>query len=91
MSNLARLLRGRVGRPVIDRTGLEGSYDLELESSSDLGLRQASPGSAGADTLTPDGLSLFTAMQEQLGLRLEASRGDVDVLVIDHVERPTPN
>jgi uncharacterized protein (TIGR03435 family) len=91
MPNLARLLRSRVGRPVMDRTGLEGPFDLQVEWSSDLGLRQSLPGSAGTDTLTPDGLSLFTAMQEQLGLQLEPTRGEVDVLVIDHVEPPSPN
>jgi uncharacterized protein (TIGR03435 family) len=91
MPNFARLLSGRAGRPVIDDTGLDGSYDLQLDWSSDLGLVQAPPDAAGADTLTPDGLSLFTAMQEQLGLRLDATRGEVDVLVIDRVEPPTPN
>jgi uncharacterized protein (TIGR03435 family) len=91
MPGLARLLSGRVGRPVLDRTGLEQAYDLEIEWSSDLGLQQAPPGSAGASELTPDGVSLFTALQEQLGLRLQATRGPVDVIVIDRVEPPTPN
>jgi len=91
MPMLARVMRGRVGRQVIDRTGLEGAYDLELEWSSDLGLQQAPPGAAGATELTPEGLSLFTAMQEQLGLRLQPDRGSVDVLVIDSAEPPTPD
>ena len=91
MPGLARLLSGRAGRPVLDRTGLDAAYDLEIEWSSDLGLLQALPGSAGAGELTPDGVSLFTALQEQLGLRLQATRGPVDVIVIDHAEPPTPN
>jgi uncharacterized protein (TIGR03435 family) len=91
MPRLAGLLKGRVGRPVVDSTGLDAAYDLELEWSSDLGLQQAPPGSAGADAITPDGLSLFTALQEQLGLRLEASRGPVDIIVVDSAEPPTSN
>jgi uncharacterized protein (TIGR03435 family) len=91
MPRLAQLLRGRVGRPVLDRTGLHAAYDLELEWSSDLGLQQAPPGSAGASELAPDGLSLFTALQEQLGLRLDPTRGPVDVIVIDSAEPPTSN
>ena len=70
-----------VSRGVVDRTGLQGPFDVELEWSSDV--------SAGATAgNTP---SIFTALQEQLGLRLEPSRGPVEVLVIDSVERPTPN
>ena len=91
MPAFAQVLRGRAGRPVVDRTGLDGAYDLELEWSSDLGLQQAPPGAAGASELTPDGLSLFTALQEQLGLRLQADRGPVDLVVIDFAEQPTSN
>lgn len=89
MPAFAQVMRERVGRPVIDRTGLDAAYDLELEWSSDLGLQQAPRGAAGASELTPEGLSLFTALQEQLGLRLHADRGPVDVLVIDSAEPPT--
>jgi uncharacterized protein (TIGR03435 family) len=89
MPAFAQVMRERVGRPVIDRTGLDAAYDLELEWSSDLGLQQAPRGAAGASELTPEGLSLFTALQEQLGLRLQSDRGPVDVLVIDSAEPPT--
>jgi uncharacterized protein (TIGR03435 family) len=91
MSGLARVLAGRVGRPVIDKTALDEVFDLELEWSTDLGLRQAPPDSAGAGELRPDGVSLFTALQEQLGLRLESGRAPIDVLVIDRAEPPTEN
>ena len=91
MAGLARLLAGRGGRAGLDRTGLDGFYDLELEWSSDLGLTPARPDGAGAGELTPDGVSLFTALQEQLGLRLEAGRGPVQVIIIDRAEPPTAN
>jgi uncharacterized protein (TIGR03435 family) len=91
MPRLAGLLRGSVGRPVIDRTDLTAAYDLELQWSSDLGLQQAPPGAAGASELTPDGVSLFTALQEQLGLKLDPTRGPVDIIVIDSAEPPTSN
>ena len=91
MAALARLLAERGGRAGLDRTGLEGFYDLELEWSSDVGLERAPVGSAGAGELTADGLSLFTALQEQLGLKLEAGRGPVNVIVIDRAEPPSEN
>jgi uncharacterized protein (TIGR03435 family) len=78
METFARNLSGGTGRYVIDKTGLNGSFDLDLEFIPD-----QSP-----DTTGP---SLFTAMQEQLGLKLEATRGPVEVLVVDHIERPTPD
>ena len=74
MAGLARVLEGRVDRPVIDRTRLDSAYDLDIDWSSDLGLRQAPPGTAGAAELAADGVTLFTAVQEQLGLRLEATQ-----------------
>ncbi len=84
-SNLASNLAFQVQRNVIDKTGLTGKYDftlkwrpLELEGKAD----------ASADDSAPD---LFTALQEQLGLKLETSKGPVDTLVIDHVEMPTEN
>jgi uncharacterized protein (TIGR03435 family) len=63
-----------VRRPVIDKTGLSGTFDLRLES-------------AIGDAVEA-GTSAFTAMREQLGLKLESTKGSVEVLVIDHAERP---
>lgn len=91
MPRLARLLERSVGRPVLDQTGTSGAYDLEVEWSSDLGLRLPPPDSAGARTLAADGVSLFTALQEQLGLRLQSTRGRVTVMVIDRAEPPSEN
>jgi uncharacterized protein (TIGR03435 family) len=75
------MLWGSVGRPVIDKTNLKGLYDFRL---------QFTPERLSGN---PDvsGTSIFTAIQEQLGLRLESAKGPVDVLVIDHVERPSEN
>ena len=78
METFARNLASTAGRVVVDRTGLTGLFDLDLEFTPD----------QAADTT---GASLFTALQEQLGLRLEAQRAPVDVLVIDSVAQPTPD
>jgi uncharacterized protein (TIGR03435 family) len=75
---LVRDLYDWTGRPVVDRTGLTGRFDFTLTWAP-----------AGSnDTEAP---SIFTAVQEQLGLKLEPARGPVDVLVIDSAERPTPD
>jgi uncharacterized protein (TIGR03435 family) len=76
-----------IDRPVEDRTGLSGTIDFTLEFAP-LQLASSSP-QPGADASEPPSLS--TALLEQLGLKLEPRRGPVDVLVIDHVEEPTPN
>jgi uncharacterized protein (TIGR03435 family) len=75
LAELADRLALYVGRVVVDQTGLAGGFDLDLEWTPD----------------QTNGPSLFTAMQEQLGLKLESTRGPVEVLVIDSVERPTPD
>jgi uncharacterized protein (TIGR03435 family) len=79
------LLTQEVGRSVIDKTGLTGHYDFELKWTPETARRVESP-----DAL-PELPSLFTALQEQLGLRLESSKGPVDVLVIDRAEKPDAN
>ena len=71
-----------VGRPVVNATNLTGSFDWELTWAPD-------PATGGGAAL--DAVSIFTALQEQLGLKLEPSRGPVELLVIDSVERPTDN
>jgi uncharacterized protein (TIGR03435 family) len=79
---LAANLASHVQRSVIDKTGLTNKYDIHLKWRSDEQER------AGVDNNAPD---FFTALQEQLGLKLEPSKGPVDTLVIDHVEMPTEN
>jgi uncharacterized protein (TIGR03435 family) len=85
LNELAKTLTQRVGRPVINRTGLAGEFQFELSWLQDM---QAG---AAAAAVANDGPSLFTALEDQLGLKLEPSRGPVEVLVIESVERPTPN
>ena len=79
-----------LGRQVIDRTGLKGEYNFDLLWTPEEEL-DAQSKSAAADAGLADGtrLSIFTAVQEQLGLRLEPTRALVDALEIDHIERPT--
>jgi uncharacterized protein (TIGR03435 family) len=75
------LLTGPAGvRPVVDRTGLKGSYDFTLKWRAD--------SSTPSDSDEP---SLFTAIREQLGLRLVPSKAPVEVIVVDHIEHPSPN
>lgn len=81
LANFVRNLGGMTGRFVIDKTGLAGPFDLELQWTPDQAL-----GAGGALT---DGTSLFAAIQEQLGLRLEPQRAPVEVLVVNSAERPT--
>jgi uncharacterized protein (TIGR03435 family) len=75
-------LSNRLDRPVVDRTGVAGRFDFHLEFSPD---QLASP---AGDSVAP---SIFSAVQDQLGLRLEPARGTVPVLVIDRLERPSSN
>jgi uncharacterized protein (TIGR03435 family) len=80
-------LSGNIGRVVVDRTGLAERYDIELKWTPEQPMR---PGAA-PPAADPDAVSIFTAVQEQLGLKLESTRDKVDVLVIDSAEQPAPN
>jgi uncharacterized protein (TIGR03435 family) len=89
MSNLASLMqRAILDRPVVDKTGLPGRYDFDLEWAPDETQFGGEVPPAPADAPSPP---LFTAMQQQLGLRLVAARGPIDALVVDRVERPSAN
>jgi len=83
---LERLLR----RKVVDETGLEGAYDIRLEFSSDQ-LPMAFPTGDAPVAPPRDGLSIFAALEDQLGLKLQADEGPVDVIVIDSARLPAPN
>jgi uncharacterized protein (TIGR03435 family) len=92
------MLSHQLGRQVVDKTALSGNYDFTLQWMPDESQPQSPGASEGdaarvsASAVAPDvSASLFTAIQEQLGLKLEAQRGPIDVLVIDHVEEPSPN
>jgi uncharacterized protein (TIGR03435 family) len=78
VAGLIQTLAWDLDRPIVDKTGLKGNYDFKLEWSP--------------DENDPSGISLFTAIKEQLGLRLDSAKGPVNVLVIEHADRvPTDN
>jgi uncharacterized protein (TIGR03435 family) len=80
LSRLAQQLSAILERPVIDRTGLEGTYDASLLWSPTLQINN-----------DPDQVSIFTAIQDQLGLSLVSQRAPIDTLVIDSIDPPSPN
>jgi len=83
MEDFAEFLSGQAGRPVLDKTGLKGAYEMTLDWTPD-----SAPAGNDAAALP----SLFTALQEQLGLKLAAAKGPVETLVLDHAARtPTEN
>jgi len=86
----ANNIAGQVGRMVVDRTGLAGVWDFELTFSPDRPPGQTPPG-VDVAAIDPNAPSLFTALQEQLGLKLDSTKGPVDVVVIDSIEQPTPD
>jgi uncharacterized protein (TIGR03435 family) len=91
MHALARQLYGDVGLVVQDKTGLTGKYDFTLKYWY-TPMRQASDGAPDGQPPDPvGGPSLFSAIQQQLGLKLEATKGPVEIVVIDHVEKPSGN
>jgi uncharacterized protein (TIGR03435 family) len=86
--DLAGRLSGILGREVLDKTGLAGKYDFTLEYVPDGAQTRVSDGEGPP---APTGVSIFTALQEQLGLKLESGKGPVEIIVIGHVERPSGN
>jgi uncharacterized protein (TIGR03435 family) len=94
ITQLVRNLSQRLGRPVIDKTDLKGRYDFELIYTPDPGQKPAGqqplPSSAPPPP-DPNGPSIFAALEEQLGLKLQSTRGPVRVLVVDHAEKPSEN
>jgi uncharacterized protein (TIGR03435 family) len=93
LSELALALSGRLERAVVDETGLEGPWDLTLTYAADSATIPAGTlaPDAPAPAANPDAPSFFTALQEQLGLRLVSTTAPVEVLVVDRVARPTPD
>jgi len=92
MFNFIQTLSQQLGRPVIDKTELKGLYDIKLQWTPEMGQGPVAPG--GPEPPPPpdtSGPSIFTAVQEQLGLRLESAKGPVDVVVIDSIQKPTEN
>lgn len=92
MSQFSTVLSNFVQRVVLDRTNLSGTFDFRLSWTPDR-IPQGSPppGAPPLPPVDPNGPSLFAALQEQLGLKLDAIRAPLEVLVIDRAERPTPD
>lgn len=107
MKAFAQQLSQMLGRPVTDNTGLDGYYDIELDYAPETGQSGGMmiAGGGGAPPPPPtappppgalpqgdtNGPSIFTALQEKLGLKLESTKGPVDILVIDSIAKPTEN
>jgi len=90
MQDFANSLGEGMDRPVLDRTGLKGNFDFKVEWESEPDAPSNSgPGMIGR--FMHAGPAMFSAIEEQLGLKLESTKGPVQVLVIDHVEPPSPN
>jgi len=85
IASLIDYMTSTLHRPIVDKTGLTAKYDLSLEWTPD------SLSASQTTSSDPSGPSLFTALQEQLGLKLTSTHGPVKTLVIDHAEPPTPN
>lgn len=95
MAMLATQLSQQLGRSVVDKTDLQGDFDFTLEWTPEPGQGGAFgplPGAAGATPpVDTSGPSIFTALQEQLGLRLVSEKGPVEIIVVDRVEKPSDN
>lgn len=97
ISVMAQFLAPSVNRVVVDRTGLTGRYDVDLTWTPDRlpprppGAPPDQPIRVNGQEIDTNGPSIFTAVREQLGLKLESGRGPVPVLAIDHVEQPSPD
>lgn len=96
MTAFAQMLSQQLGRTVLDKTELKGEYDISLEFSPEPG---QGGGPFGGPPPSPDSLpatgssgpTIFTALQEQVGLKLDSAKGPVEIIVIDHVEKPSEN
>jgi len=89
MQQFTSLLALALGRTVVDKTGLTARYDIDLNYAPE---RQLPPGVEVPGTpADPNGPSIYTAVREQLGLKLEQQKDQEEVLIIDHIERPTEN
>jgi uncharacterized protein (TIGR03435 family) len=86
IDRVKRVLTDVLGRPVVDEAGLTGSFDFKLEWTP-----EASPSADPSQVLPPAGESIFAAIQEQLGLKVESKKGPVETIVIEKAEKPSEN
>jgi bla regulator protein BlaR1 len=95
MARLAGALTGQVKHPVADGTGLKGTYDFSLnwqpEEEFGQGAVTENMQPALPPSNAPSGPAIFTALQEQLGLRLQSKEGNANIIIVDHVARPSEN
>ena len=103
MEQLAQRLSGQVGRAVVDKTGVLGRFNFQLEFAPAPSISaQGPPGPPGGDPgntasaagpapPAEHGPNIFVAVEEQLGLKLSSEKGSISFLIIDHAEKPTPN
>ena len=96
LANMVNMLQQQIGRPIIDKTDLKGLYDLKLQWTPEVGqgggpFGLGGPGGREPPPPDPSGPSIFTAIQEQLGLKLESTRAPEDVLVIERAQPATEN
>jgi uncharacterized protein (TIGR03435 family) len=100
ISYVVAILSQQLGRTVVDKTGLTGKYDFSWQFVPSAAMIRQFGGGATPDAASgnssgipsdPDGTDLFTAVAEQLGLKLETAKGPVEVIVIDHIEKPSDN
>lgn len=83
MESVAReISNSGVDRPVLDKTGLTGKYDIKLEATPEFRIN---------NNPQPEDISIFDAVQNQLGLKLEPQKAMLEILVVDHAEKPSPN
>jgi uncharacterized protein (TIGR03435 family) len=82
MAEIARSIRNFTDRPVVDKTGLTGTYDIKFKATPEFRIENSSD---------PHDISIFDAVVDQLGLKLQSEKDMVDVIVVDHIEAPTPN
>src|SRR5580765_4723089 len=90
IDRLIPMLSRLLGRTVVDKTELKGKFDISMEWTPDeFQLMQLPPNLPKPPSADSSGPSIFTALQEQLGLRLESQKGPVEIFVIDHAEKPS--
>lgn len=94
-SDVTDLLKNQFGRPVFDETGLTAHYDFSVQWTPDFTSERnmiiINGAPAANSTSDPSAISIYTALQEQLGLSLKTAKGPVDIVVVDHVAEPTAN
>ena len=91
MEMLTNTLSNLTGRTVRDRTGLQGKFNFKMEWTPEQAVLPPGERPEGANPPDTTGPSIFTAIQEQLGLKLESTKGPVEIIVIDRVEKPSAN